>query len=239
MSAISFDTIPVLGRDCIPVINGAEVVLVDFHPHTQYAIPFDNGSLLITNNNAVWGLGWDGIKMAIDEIEDDTPIEFSRMKGWLWEGLADLDKGAPINQVGYGYGFLARTPEGGFNGMLSKDFHYLNIRKEYDCANGCHTFATYGSARAIRSTIANIPVKQEAYDNLMFNNSIPYGHNDEIIFEGPVLIYGFQIRHGYNSSCLPGTCTVEMPRELQMECQTVGNYNPSEIKPIHRTFLCD
>lgn len=245
MSLMSFDEIPVLDQNVFyPIINGTQVKLHDFHPYTQYAIPFENGSLLIANTDAVAELGLDRIKMAIEENTNETPIEGSRMKNWLWDGLAYLDKGAPINQVGYGYGVLVRTPEGGFNGMLSKDFHVLAIRKEYDYVNGSRTFASYSSARSIRSTIANSPFKQEAYTHLVSKYSIPYNYNDEIIFKGPVLIYGFQIHHDY----IREDGTVGMPRELQMECQTVGNYNqskikdnynPPEIKPIHRTFLCD
>ena len=255
MSLMNFDEIPVLDRNLYyPIINGVEVKLDGFHPYTQYAIPFENGSLLITNTDAVVGLGWEYINMAIAEIADETLIENSIMKGLLWEGLATLDKGAPISLVGWGCGFLARTPEGGFNGMLSKDFHILTIRKEYDCANGCSTFATDHSASAIRSTIANIPFKQDAYKNMMSKYSIPYGHNDEIVFEGPVLIYGLRVIHG---DYIHMDGTAGMPLGLQMEYQTVGDYNPSEIKgnynpseikgnykpseikPTHRTFLCD
>lgn len=237
MSLMNFDEIPVLDRNPFyPIINGTVVKLHDFHPCAQYAIPFENGHLLITNTDAVTGLVWNIINIAIDEIADETPIENSMMKGWLWNDLVTLDNGAPINQVGWGYGFLARTPEGGFNGILSKDFHTLSLRKDYDCANGCSTFVTDRSARFIRSMIANIPFKQEAYENMMTEYSIPYSYNDEIIFQGPVLIYGFQVIHG---DYIHMDGMVKMPLELQMECQTVGNYNPSEIKPPRKTFLCD
>lgn len=240
MSIMNFNENPAWDRCVLPddyqIINGSLVKLDEFNPDTQYVIPFENGSLLIADRNVVASLRGYEIKTSADEIEYKTLIESSLMKSWLCGFLTYLDNGAPIIEVGYGYGFLVRTPEGGFNGMLSNDFHYLTIQKEYDCVNGCRTFATNNSVNAIRSMITSNPFKPDVYWNMISKYPSPYSHGDKIIFEGSVLIYGPQVIPG---NYIHRDGTVRMPQGPRMEYQTVGNYNPSEIKPTHRGFLCD